>query len=166
MGFARCPFCFIYRAGASFRPTTSFAMSLEKEKDSEKPPSDITSDVVNFGGEDGLPPPPQLTQAEEKKLWRKVDLKLLPVLALMYLLSFIDRGKVPFYLILPMRFLIVVNSAGNIGSILSTISRNTALIFIMIEGNAKLEGLVTQLDLTGNRYNIALVGFTSVRNLQ
>lgn len=27
------------------------------------------------------------------------------------------------------------------------------------EGNAKLQGLVTQLHLTGNRYNIALVSY-------
>ena len=108
MGFAWSPFCYIYRAGACFSLTTSLAMFLEKEKDSEKSPSDITSTVVNFGGEDGLPPPPHLSEAEEKKLWRKVDLKLLPVLALLYLLSFIDRGKVSFYLILPVRFLMMV----------------------------------------------------------
>ncbi|KAG1731492.1 MFS general substrate transporter [Suillus paluster] len=44
----------------------------------------------------------------------------MPILSLMYLLSFLDRGNI---------------------------------------GNAKLDGLVTQLDLTGNRYNIALTMF-------
>jgi len=70
-------------------------MSLEKERDSEKSPSDITSAAVYFGGEDGLPLPPQLSEAEEKELWRKIDMRLLPILALLYLLSFIDRGNVP-----------------------------------------------------------------------
>ncbi|KAG1728768.1 MFS general substrate transporter [Suillus lakei] len=60
---------------------------------------------------------PVLTPEQEKKLWRKIDLRLMPILSLMYLLAFLDRGNI---------------------------------------GNAKLEGLVTQLDLTGNRFNIAL----------
>ena len=98
----------IYRAGAIFSPTTFLAMTPENEKDSEKSPSDTTSETVNFGGEGGLPPPPQLSEAEEKRLWRKVDLKLMPILALLYLLSFIDRGKAPLYLILTMRLLMMV----------------------------------------------------------
>ncbi|KAF8184699.1 MFS general substrate transporter [Pholiota molesta] len=64
--------------------------------------------------ESSLPPPPTLTEEQERKLWRKVDLRLMPILSLMYLLSFLDRG------------------------------------------NAKLQGLTTQLHLTGNKYNIAL----------
>lgn len=35
---------------------------------------------------------PTLTLEEEKKTWRKIDLRLMPILALMYLLSFLDRG--------------------------------------------------------------------------
>ena len=69
-------------------------MSPEKGSVSERSPSYIESEAVNFGGEDGLPPPPQLSEAEEKKLWRKIDLWLLPILTLLYLLSFIDRGEV------------------------------------------------------------------------
>ncbi|KAH9923112.1 MFS general substrate transporter [Amylocystis lapponica] len=61
--------------------------------------------------------PPMLTPEEEKKLWRKIDMRLMPILSLMYLCSFLDRGNI---------------------------------------GNAKLQGLTTQLDLTGNKYNIAL----------
>ncbi|KAG1731485.1 MFS general substrate transporter [Suillus paluster] len=63
---------------------------------------------------------PTLTPEQERKLWRKIDLRLIPILSLMYLLSFLDRGNI---------------------------------------GNAKLDGLVTQLDLTGNRFNIALTMF-------
>lgn len=32
---------------------------------------------------------------QESRLWRKVDLRLMPMIALMYLLSFMDRGKCP-----------------------------------------------------------------------
>ncbi|KII95429.1 hypothetical protein PLICRDRAFT_98827 [Plicaturopsis crispa FD-325 SS-3] len=76
---------------------------------------EVHSEEADFGGELGLPEAPELTEAQEKKLWRKVDLRLMPILSLMYLMSFLDRG------------------------------------------NAKLQGLTTQLDLTGNKYNIALV---------
>ncbi|KIJ14032.1 hypothetical protein PAXINDRAFT_116542 [Paxillus involutus ATCC 200175] len=58
---------------------------------------------------------PAITAAQETKLWRKIDLRLLPMITLMYLLSFMDRG------------------------------------------NAKLDGLTTQLKLTGNKFNIALL---------
>ncbi len=49
-------------------------------------------EVVDFGGDSTLPPPPQLTAEEERRLWRKVDLRILPILTLMYLCSFLDRG--------------------------------------------------------------------------
>ncbi|KAH0838727.1 MFS general substrate transporter [Lanmaoa asiatica] len=64
--------------------------------------------------------PRMLSPEEEKRLWRKVDLRLMPILCVMYLLSFMDRG------------------------------------------NAKLDGLLTQLHLTGNKYNIALVRHSSL----
>ncbi|KAG6330234.1 hypothetical protein ID866_8855 [Astraeus odoratus] len=58
-----------------------------------------------------------LSPEQERKLWRKIDVRLLVIITLMYLFSFMDRGNI---------------------------------------GNAKLEGLVTQLHLTGNQFNIAL----------
>ncbi|KAJ7105402.1 MFS general substrate transporter [Mycena crocata] len=75
---------------------------------------------LDFGGDSELPPPPTLSTEEERKLWRKIDLKLMPILSLMYLLSFLDRGNI---------------------------------------GNARLDGLQDQLNLTGNKYNIALTMF-------
>lgn len=51
---------------------------------------------------------------DEKKLLRKMDMRLLPILTLLYLLSFIDRGNI---------------------------------------GNAKIEGLAEDLNLTGGQYN-------------
>jgi len=60
---------------------------------------------------------PQFTPEQQKAVWAKIDRRLMPILALLYLFSFLDRGNI---------------------------------------GNAKLQGLTTQLDLTGNEYNIAL----------
>ena len=45
-------------------------------------------------GDPTLPAPPQLTPAEEEKLWLKLDRRLLPILALMYLMSYMDRCTV------------------------------------------------------------------------
>ncbi|KAJ3006071.1 hypothetical protein NUW54_g4072 [Trametes sanguinea] len=75
--------------------------------------------VETYDGRDELPPPPTLTEAEERRIWRKIDVRLLPMLTVMYLVASLDRSNI---------------------------------------GNAKLEGLLTQLNLTGNQYNIALVG--------
>lgn len=44
-----------------------------------------------------LPPPPYLTPAQESKLWRKMDLRLLPILAFIYLMAFMDRGDSLFF---------------------------------------------------------------------
>ncbi|KAJ7739082.1 MFS general substrate transporter [Mycena maculata] len=90
--------------------------SLEKTSDSQLESSG-SSEHLDFGGESTLPPPPTLTAEEERKLWRKIDLRLMPILSLMYLLSFLDRGNI---------------------------------------GNARLQGLETQLNLVGNEFNIAL----------
>ncbi|KAJ6625730.1 major facilitator superfamily domain-containing protein [Mycena sp. CBHHK59/15] len=87
--------------------------SLQQLSDSHLEDGDSGS--YDFGGESSLPPPPTLTPEEERRLWRRIDLRLVPILSLMYLLSFLDRG------------------------------------------NARLQGLETQLNLTGNKYNIALV---------
>ncbi|KAF7376511.1 hypothetical protein MSAN_00067100 [Mycena sanguinolenta] len=90
--------------------------SLEKVSDSQ------LSEHFDFGGESTLPPPPTLTAEEERKLWRKIDLRLMPILSLLYLSSFLDRGALKTWNI----------------------------------GNARLQGLETQLNLTGNKFNIAL----------
>ena len=42
---------------------------------------------------DGISTPPQLTESQQARLWRKVDMRILPILTLMYLCSFLDRGK-------------------------------------------------------------------------
>jgi len=70
--------------------TTTPAMDNLKHIDEKL---DNLSDDIDFGGESSLPPPPTLTPQEEQRLWRKVDRRLMPILTLMYLLSFLDRGE-------------------------------------------------------------------------
>ncbi|KAK7033226.1 major facilitator superfamily domain-containing protein [Favolaschia claudopus] len=108
---------------SSIEEKTDNLPSLENEKkgDSQLEIARVHSaDDVDFGGESTLPPPPTLSTEQERKLWRKVDLRLMPILSLMYLLSFLDRGNI---------------------------------------GNARLDGLQDQLNLGGNKYNIALTMF-------
>ena len=52
------------------------------------------SEKFAYGGDDTLPPPPTLSAEEERRLWRKVDMRLMPILTLMYLCSFLDRGNI------------------------------------------------------------------------
>jgi hypothetical protein len=56
------------------------------------------------------------SEVDEKKTLRKMDIRLIPVLAVLYLLAFLDRGNI---------------------------------------GNAKIQGLAKDLDLSADRYNIA-----------
>ncbi|KAJ7621858.1 MFS general substrate transporter [Mycena polygramma] len=53
-----------------------------------------SEDELDFGGDSTLPPPPTLSAEEERKLWRKIDWRLMPILSLMYLMSFLDRGNI------------------------------------------------------------------------
>lgn len=56
--------------------------SVEKDNDSreEKVVSESSEEGIDFGGESRLPPPPVLTSEQEAKLWRKIDLRLMPIL--------------------------------------------------------------------------------------
>ena len=48
----------------------------------------------SYRGDDRLPPPPIFTAAEEAKLWRKIDLRFMPIITTMYLCSFLDRSNI------------------------------------------------------------------------
>ena len=73
------------------------ASSLEKESivavDQVSNFKEKQEDVIDFGGDSTLPPPPVLTELEERRLYRKIDLRLMPILSVMYLCSFLDRGE-------------------------------------------------------------------------
>ena len=67
--------------------------SIEKVP-SEVEATSLKSQKFAYGGDDTLPPPPTLSAAEERALWRKVDMRLMPILTIMYLCSFLDRGNI------------------------------------------------------------------------
>jgi hypothetical protein len=50
-------------------------------------------------GDPALPPPLELSPKEERKLWLKIDLRLLPILGLMYLMSYMDRCAIVLFCI-------------------------------------------------------------------
>ena len=51
--------------------------------------------IDSAGIEGAIKPPSRMfTQAEEDKLYRKLDWHLMPILTLLYLLSFMDRGNI------------------------------------------------------------------------
>lgn len=53
-------------------------------------------------GEGAVKPPSRMfTPDEENKLYRKLDWHLMPILTLLYLLSFMDRGNIGKYLLPP-----------------------------------------------------------------
>lgn len=63
--------------------------SIEEKKQEEV----IETVSLSIGKEeDILPAPPKFTAEQERKLYRKIDLWLMPILTLMYLASFLDRG--------------------------------------------------------------------------
>jgi hypothetical protein len=104
---------------------------------------------------------PVLTVEEEQRLWRKIDMRLMPMLSLMYLMSFLDRGV---HVHIPRSLLhsnhAVLREHWWALYFLQLYTRHTQPFYTEI-GNAKLQGLTDQLNLTGNKYNIALVCITS-----
>lgn len=74
-----------------------------------------------------------LPRAELNRILRKVDIRVIPILAILYLLSFLDRGKSrPRSVSQRDRYLTMFS--GNIG-------------------NAKIQGLDTDLGLVDQQYN-------------
>lgn len=65
------------------------------------PPSPVVStrklDVIHSEIKDvalqSIPPPPELSAVHQRRIWRKIDIRLLPILTLMYLCAYLDRGK-------------------------------------------------------------------------
>lgn len=78
------------------------ATALEKEN--------VAASPDGSGGD----PAAAFSPAMQKRVLRKMDLRLIPMLALLYLLAFLDRGNI---------------------------------------GNAKIEGMLDDLHMTGPQYN-------------
>ncbi|EKM57355.1 uncharacterized protein PHACADRAFT_92545 [Phanerochaete carnosa HHB-10118-sp] len=87
---------------------------LEPDIAEEKIATDMIEHVESVDGTSETEPP-TLSRAERRKLYWKIDMRLMPILTLIELLCTLDKGS-----------------------------------------NAKIQGLVTQLHLTGNKYNAAL----------
>ena len=76
------------------------SMSGEEEKDiiaidNVQTVLDNSVLVPDFAGDSTLPPPPNLKPEQERRLWRKIDFRLIPMLSAMYLMAYMDRGTFP-----------------------------------------------------------------------
>lgn len=73
------------------------AKPVESDRDStgvEKGSISVTEHKEVIESTDpSLPPPPVLDHEQERRLYRKIDLRLMPILSIMYLCSFLDRGE-------------------------------------------------------------------------
>ncbi|KAF2787424.1 MFS general substrate transporter [Melanomma pulvis-pyrius CBS 109.77] len=101
---------------------TPRSSSFDRSKPAHHGPRSKSAEIARI---DALATAPGVTMAsfahlDEKKILRKMDLRLIPMLALLYLLSFLDRGNI---------------------------------------GNAKIEGLVEDLKMSGSQYNWCLTVF-------
>lgn len=80
------------KGDASARRSNSSKRSYDAQEAAVALTETSITDLNEIGGHEKLPPPPTLSAAEAKKLYRKIDLRLMPILTLMYLCSFLDRG--------------------------------------------------------------------------
>ena len=74
--------------------TTDSKGSIHIEEDISSTRADVTEKKVYTSQHTG--PPVPLSTEEEKRIYRKIDLRLIPVMTLLQLLSFMDRGAVQF----------------------------------------------------------------------
>ena len=100
--------------GASDEKPRSAAQDILVENNAK---DDSSAEIKNEGNSADV----DFSDVDEKKVLRKMDIRLIPMLALLYLLSFLDRGNI---------------------------------------GNAKIEGLDTDLGLTGPQYNWCCTWFS------
>ena len=52
------------------------------------------SQFLSYGGDSELPPPPTLTTQEERRLYRKIDWHIIPIITMMYLSLSVDRSNI------------------------------------------------------------------------
>ena len=76
---------------SSFRSSLTPTYTMAEKED--KPPTTYARHRLESVSNsfDSLTPP-ALTPEEETRAWRKVDIRLMPIVALLYLFSFLDRG--------------------------------------------------------------------------
>jgi hypothetical protein len=86
----------------------------QQSPDYKGPPSD-SKDAASIQDNADLEIIDALSPTDEKRLLRKMDLHIMPMLTVLYLFAFLDRGNI---------------------------------------GNAKIEGLIEDLNMTGSEFNI------------
>lgn len=72
---------------ASLTPQTSLDEEKGERQHIEIAPANPVVEDINDSS-----PPMTLTADQERKLYRKIDIWLMPILSLMYLSAFLDRG--------------------------------------------------------------------------
>jgi hypothetical protein len=112
-----------------------FSDPKQHEIESPVSPPSYTSDKQEQDGNADL----TWTDDEEKKIRRKLDFRLVPIVTVLYLLCFLDRA--------------------NIGKRNILLSRMIERLANDFTGNARIQGMQEELDLSGYRFNWALTIF-------
>jgi len=130
---------------------------MAANKDKSLSTHTVHQDLKNHSGSIDSLTPPTLTPEEEARAWRKIDLRLVPILSLIYLVCSLGTGA-------SSRLFPLAS-----GSYLIERCRKHRLVHIHgfldrgeadnPPGLAKLQGLTEELELTGSKYNTALVSF-------
>lgn len=90
-----------------------------------------------------------LDPEEEKKLVWKCDLHVLPAITVLFFLAFMDRTNIGKYRIFKLKKKSPRTAFG-------AVDRQQKLI---VSGNARIQGMTADLNMTGRDYNIALFIF-------
>lgn len=101
-------------------PSSPSISALNTEHAESKDPEKFTSETRSTGSSDADPGLEAFAHLDLKAIHRKMDFRIIPLLTVLYLLSFLDRGNI---------------------------------------GNANIEGLSVDLNLTGAQYNWCLTAF-------
>ena len=85
---------------ADSKPDKEFEAGGAEHLDSDKPPPYVQAKPTE-GGRQGLVPPelvaamtPEQRKTAEKALVRKIDIRLLPMIVLMYIMNYLDRNNI------------------------------------------------------------------------
>jgi hypothetical protein len=139
----------------------------------------VGSDVIEADDED--PGPGAFAHLDIKAIHRKMDFRIVPMLTVLYLLSFLDRGNIgessllflpviAHHHRLPARNIVpsvrragidadLLGRRGNEFHIAVSFSFRVCVLTRIVAGNANIEGLSTDLRLTGAQYNWCLTAF-------
>lgn len=103
----------------------STTTSLEKPSEGQFENTKVIQDEKITDREAGTLASPDATRIDEAAVLRKMDLRLIPMLSVLYLLAFLDRGNI---------------------------------------GNAKIEGMLEDLDMTGPQFNWTCMSLLLLRS--